>query len=219
VSYPPPPPPPQQPQQQPPYQQYGAQQPYQYGGPQPPYQPPPPAKKGGSGCLVAVVIAVVVLLVVCGVGGFFVWRAAKDVTDTIKNTVPGLGGAECPGEDDVSDKVGSDVSLDLSGNVVVASGCYYSGTKVEITFTKGAGLIADDEIRSVRDEAQSAGVEARSIDTGDGGIVYATRGVVDAITKSGGALYEVEIDAKGNTDLSGKSDAGVDLLEAFIDAQ
>ncbi|GAA3822649.1 hypothetical protein [Nocardioides panacisoli] len=233
MSYPPPPPPPQpnQPGQQPPYQQpqqpyqqpyqqqYGAQQPYQYGGPQPPYQPPPPAKKGGSGCLVAVVVVVVVMLLVCGVGGFFIWRAAKDVTDTIKNTVPGLGGAECPSEGDVSDKIGSDVSLDLSGNVVVAAGCYYSGDKVQITLAKGAGVIADDEIKSVREEAANNGVEAQSIDVGDGGVVYATPTVVDAITKSDGALFEVEVDAQGSTDLSGKADAGVDILKAFIDAQ
>ena len=232
MSYPPPPPPPQpnQPGQQPPYQQpqqpyqqpyqqYGAQQPYQYGGPQPPYQPPPPAKKGGSGCLIAVVVVVVVMLLVCGVGGFFIWRAAKDVTDTIRNTVPGLGGAECPSEGDVSDKIGSDVSLDLSGSVVVASGCYYSGDKVQITLTKGAGLIADDEIKNVREEAANNGVEAQSIDVGDGGVVFATQGIAEAITKSGGALYEVEVDSQGGADLSGKADATVDILKEFIDAQ
>ncbi|HWJ83128.1 MAG TPA: hypothetical protein VNS55_12905 [Nocardioides sp.] len=224
MSYPPPPPPPPpgpgpyQPPQQQPYQQPYQQQPYAYGGGQPPYQPPPPQKKG-RGCLIGGLIALVVVLVVCGVGGFFVWRVADKVKDTVESSVPGLGGAECPTAKDVSDTIGYDVELDLNANIVVAAGCNYSGSGVGVTMIKGANLISDDEMDAVRQEAANAGVEPRSIDTGDGGIAFGSPQRSEAIAKSDVGLVEVDIFAEGTDDIGDKSDEAIDLLEQFIDLQ
>lgn len=206
MSYPPPPPP-GQPYQGQPYQG----QPQPYGQPVPPYAPPP--KSGGSGCLVAALITLAVLLVLCAVGGFVAWR----VFDAVKDSVPGLGDAECPTEGDVSDVVGRDVELTLDADIVVAAGCNYSGSGVGVTITEGAGLIADEEIQSVRDTAAGYGVEPEPIDVGEDGIAFGTPQRSEAIAKHDGSVIGVEIFSEGTRNIGNQQDAAVELLEDYID--
>ncbi len=216
MSYPPPPPPAGQPGPH-------GQQPY--GQQQPPYQPPPygqqapygqypkPPKKKGKGCLIAAVIVLVVLLVVCGVGGFLVWK----VYDTVKDSVPGLGDAECPTEDEVSDVVGFDVELQADADVVVAAGCIYRGSGVGVTIVEGAGLIADEQIEEFRNEARNAGTEAEPIDAGDDGLAFGSPQRSESIAKHDGTVVGVEIFGENGQDIGNKKDAAVELLETYID--
>ena len=126
MSYPPPPPGQPGP--------YGQQQPY---GQQAPYgQYPAPPRKKGKGCLIAAIVVVVVLLVVCGIGGFVVWK----VYDTVKDSVPGLGGVDCPTEGEVSDVVGYDVELRANADIVIAAGCIYQGSGVGVTISMRSKL-------------------------------------------------------------------------------
>ena len=160
-------------------------------------------------------MVVVVLLVVCGVGGFFAWR----LYETVKDSVPGIGGAECPTEQDVSDVVGYDVELVLDANIGVAAGCNYSGSGVGVAITEGAGIIADEEIEAFRTEAQNAGTTAEPIDVGEDGLAFGTPRRSQAITKSDGTVVEVEIFSEDVQDIGDKSDAAIELLETFIDLQ
>jgi hypothetical protein len=207
VSYPPPPPNSGQPG---PYGQQGP-----YGQPAPYGQFPVPPKKKGKGCLIAALVVLAVLLVLCGVGGFFVWK----LYDTVKDSVPGIGGAECPTEDEVSDLVGYDVELKANANIVVAAGCIYSGSGVGVSITEGAGVIADDEIGAFRTEAQDSGTEAEPIDVGDDGLAFGSPQRSQAITKSDGTVVEVEIFGENGQDIGNKFDEAVELLETFIDLQ
>lgn len=220
MSYPPPPPPPGQPG---PYGQQPHGQPF--GQQQPPYQPPPygqqapygqyptPPKKKGKGCLIAAVIVLVVLLIVCGVGGFLIWK----VYDTVKDSVPGLGDAECPTEDEVSDVVGFDVELQADADVVVAAGCIYSGSGVGVTIVEGAGLIADEQIEEFRNEARNAGTEAEPIDAGDDGLAFGSPQRSESIAKHDGTVVGVEIFGENGQDIGNKKDAAVELLDTYID--
>lgn len=228
MSYPPPPGQPgpygQQPpegQQPPPGQQppYGPPQPYGQGQPQPygqqtPYgQYPAPPPKKGKGCLIAAIVVLVVLLVVCGIGGFVVWK----VYDTVKDSVPGLGGADCPTEEEVSDVVGYDVELELDADIVVAAGCDYSGNGVGVVIAEGAGLIADEEIDSFRIEARNNGTEAEPIDVGDDGLAFGSPQRSQAIAKNDGTIVEVEIFGENGQDIGNRKGEAVDLLELYID--
>ncbi|MFC5730520.1 MULTISPECIES: hypothetical protein [Nocardioides] len=242
MSYPPPPPGPgswpgpgQHPQQQPsgpggpggpggpqpPYQPYGPGGPAGPGGPggpQPPYQQPPyqpPPKKGGKGCVIAAVVVLALGIVFCGIGGFAVYQLVQKVEET----VPGLGGASCPTADAVSDVVGYDVELDLQGNLVVAAGCTYSGSGVGVTIVKGAGVIADEEIQSVKDEASNLGTEATPIDVGDDGVAFGSPRRSEAITKADSSVVGVEIFSEEPRDIGDKRAAAVELLELFLDTQ
>ena len=208
MSYPPPPP---NPGQQGPYGQYPPQPAY---GQQAPYgQYPAPPRKKGKGCLIGVIIFLVIMLIVCGAGGFFVWK----VYDTVKDSVPGLGGAECPTEDEVSDMVGYDVELQADADIVVAAGCVYSGSGVGVSLVEGAGVIADEEIDAFRTEAQSAGTEAESIDAGDDGLAFGSAQRSQAIAKNDGTIVEVEVFGENGQDIGNKKDAAVELLEIYLD--
>lgn len=214
MSYPPPPPGQSGPYGQQPQQPYGqqqfGQQPY---GQQPPYgQYPGPPPKKGNGCLIAAIVVLVLMLVVCGVGGFLVWK----VYDTVKDSVPGLGGAECPTAADVSDIVGTDVDLVADTDVVVAAGCIYSGGGVEVSIVEGAGVIAEEEIEAFRTEAQSNGTEAEPIDAGDDGLAFGSPQRSQAIAKNDGTIVEVEVFGSSGA-IGNKIDAAIELLEAYLD--
>ncbi|MDZ5622498.1 hypothetical protein SFC88_16765 [Nocardioides sp. HM23] len=209
MSYPPPPPGQPGPGGQPPY---GQPQP-PYGQPAPYGQYPATPSKKGKGCLIAGIVVFVVLLVVCGVGGFLVWK----LYDTVKDSVPGLGGAECPTEDEVSDVVGSDVELLLDADIVVAAGCNYSGSGVGVVIAEGAGVIADEEIEAFRTEARNAGTEAESIDAGDDGLAFGSSQRSQAIAKNDGTVVEVEIFGENGQGIGNQKDAAVELLELYID--
>ncbi len=214
MSFPPPPPGPGHPG---PYQPPGPHGQVPYGQPapygQPPYgQYPAPPRKKGNGCLIAALITLVILLAVCGIGGFVVWK----VYDKVKDSVPGLGGAECPTESDVSDVVGYEVDLKADADIVVASGCIYQGSGVGVTITEGAGVIADEEIDSFRSEAESAGTTAEPVDAGDDGLAFGSPQRSQAIAKNDGTIVEVEIFGE-NGDIGDKKDAAVELLETYLD--
>ena len=210
MSYPPPPPAqgqpgPYGPPGQPPY----AGQPAPYG------QFPGPPKKKGKGCLIAALVVLAIMLVVCGVGGFVVWK----VYDTVKDSVPGLGGAECPTEDEVSDVVGYDVEIQADADIIVAAGCIYSGSGVGVSIVEGAGVIADEEIETFRTDATNAGTEAEPIDAGDDGLAFGSPQRSQSIAKTDGTVVEVEIFGENGQDIGDKKDAAVELLETFIDLQ
>jgi hypothetical protein len=213
MSYPPPPPGQPGPygqQPQPPYGQQPQQPPY---GQQAPYgQFPGPPKKKGKGCLIAAIVVLVILLIVCGVGGFLIWK----VYDTVKDSVPGLGGAECPTEDEVSDIVGADVELLADADIVVAAGCIYRGSGVGVSIAEGAGVIADEEIEAFRTEAQNSGTEAEEIEVGDDGLAFGSPQRSQAIAKNDGTIVEVEVFGE-NGNIGNKKEAAIELLEIYID--
>ena len=103
----------------------------------PPLYPPP--KKSGSGCLIAIGVGAVVLIVGLGLIGYVVYR----VTSAVEEVADGItvGEVECPTDTDVSDLVGYDVELVMSGNIGVAAGCNYTGNGdgAGVAIVSGAG--------------------------------------------------------------------------------
>jgi hypothetical protein len=223
--YPPQPPP--QPQQPgpafAPYQQH--QQPYQQFpqyGQQPQPQPPAPRKRN-RGCVIAVVVVVAVVVAGMAATGYVIYRAVTTVTE-IAGGVGSFGEAKCPTEQDVASIVGSPVTLVVSGNVVVASGCSYlavdqtAGADVQIT--TGAALIADDEFKSFSSEAATQGVTPEPIQVGDRAEAFGGPGRSEAIAVVGSALIQVEIfNSSGQVDIGDKKQAAITLLEQVIAAR
>ena len=74
--------------QQPPYAQQPPQQAYAYGG-YPPYQQP--QKKKGGCCLVALIVLLVILAAL-GIGGYFLYKYAKDKFEDAKDMIEGTIG-------------------------------------------------------------------------------------------------------------------------------
>lgn len=211
---PPPPGPPLHPQQpgQPfmPHQQYG-----------PPQQPPAPRPKN-RGCVIAVVVVAAVLLAGAGVAGYFVYRAVTTVTE-IAGGAGSFGEANCPTEQDVSSIVGSPVTLESSGNVVVASGCSYlavdrsAGADVQIT--TGAALIADDQFSSVASDAANEGTVPEPISVGDRAEAFGGPRRSEAIAVVGNAMILVEVFNSGDTDIGDRKDAAIALLREVVAAR
>lgn len=189
-------------------------QPGGYQGGPPGYYPPQPPKKRGNGCLIAVIVTILLVVLLCGAGGFAAWR----LWDEVEDSVPGLGGAECPTEEKVSDIVGSDVELVLDSEIIVASGCNYTGDKVSVSIVKGAELIADEVKQEFRTEARNNGAEVRSIDVGEGGLAYGSPRASAAITESDG-LIQVDVFGTGGQQIGDKSEEAIELLEVFIELQ
>jgi hypothetical protein len=193
----------------------------QYGSPQ---QPPPAPRTKNRGCVIAVVVVVAVLLAGAGVAGYFIYRAVTTVTEIAGGVgVGSFGEANCPGEQDVSSIVGSPVTLAVSGNVVVASGCSYlavdrsAGADVQIT--TGAALIADDQFTSVASDAANEGTTPEPISVGDRAEAFGGPGRSEAIAVVGNAMILVEVFNAGGTDIGDKKDAAIALLQQVVAAR
>ena len=217
--------PPQPPQPGPPYPAQPPQpgqlfMPHQQYGPPP--QPPPAPRTRNRGCIMAVVVVVVVLLAGVGVAGYFIYRAVNTVTE-IAGGVGSFGAANCPTEQDVTSIVGSPVTLAVSGNVVVASGCSYlavdrsAGADVQIT--TGAALIADDQFTSVASDAATQGTAPEPISIGDRAEAFGGAGRSEAIAVVGNAMILVEVFNSGDTDIGNKKDAAIALLQEVVAAR
>jgi hypothetical protein len=216
-------PPTQQYQQQ--YQQQYAQQQWQQSSGQQQQRPRSGGPKLGRGCVVAV--AVVAVLMVTGIGAavYFVNRGVEAVKDVAGGVANGgtFGEARCPTEQDVSSTIGSKVTLVLSGNVVVASGCSYmavdrtAGANVQIT--KGFALAADDQFAQLASDAATQGTTPSSISVGDKGEAFGGSGRSNALAVTGDSLVLVEIFNAGSTDIGDRQDAAVSLLKKVIAAK
>ena len=187
------------------------------------YPPQPPApRKRNRGCVIAVVVGVVVLLAGIGVGGYFVYRAVTAVTE-IAGGIGSLGEAQCPTEQDVSSIVGSPVTLTVSGNLVVASGCSYlavdqtAGADVQIT--TGAALIADEGFASFASDAATQGATPEPIPVGDRAEAFGGPGRSEAIAVVDNALVLVEVFNAGGTDIGDRKQAAITLLQQVVAAR
>lgn len=179
--------------------------------------PPPQQSKSGNGCLIGLAVGGVVLLVLLGLVGVVVWM----ITDAVEEVADGItvGDVECPTEDDVSDLIGHDVELATSGSIVVAAGCTYTGdgTGAGVVIVSGSGLIADEVIAELETEAEANGVEATSIDVGEGGKAFGSPTRSEAATKADGQIVEVEIFSEGTEPIGDQRDEAVELLESYLD--
>ena len=194
----------------------------QYGGHQYGRQTPPTPPRTNRGCIVAAVAGAVVLLVVVGVAAYFVNRAVTAVQE-VGAGVGSFGEATCPGEQEVSAAVGSPVTLALSGNVIVASGCSYlavdrnAGADVQIT--TGLALAADDQFGQVASDAATHGTTPEPISVGDRGQAFGAPGRSDAIAVTGDSMILVEVFNAGSADIGDRKDAAIALLELVIAAR
>ena len=223
-----PPQPPQQPvQPTTPYQQYGQQPPQQPGQPTMPYQhyaqqPPQAPRPKNRGCVIAVVATVAVLLIGGGIAGYYVYRGVKAVSEVAGGAAP-FGEGHCPAEQDVSSTVGSPVTLVVSGNVVVASGCSYlavdqtAGADVQIT--TGAALVADEQFQSFASDAATQGATPEPISVGDRAQAFGGPGRSGAIAVVDESLILVEVFSSSGTDIGDKKQEAVTLLEQVIAAR
>jgi hypothetical protein len=146
-----------------------------------------------------------------------VWKfasAVKDVADGVT-----VGDVECPTAETVSDIVGYDVDLALSGSVVVASGCSYTGNGegAGVAIVSGAGLISDEVLTELASVAQANGAEVTSIEAGDGGVAFGSPNRSEAATKDGGHIVEVDIFSEGTNPIGNKRDEAVEILEMYLD--
>jgi hypothetical protein len=185
-------------------------------------QPPPAPPKRNRGCVIGVVVGVVVLLAAIGVGGYLAYRAVTAVTE-IAGGIGSFGTAQCPTEQDVSSIVGSPVTLAVSGNVVVASGCSYlavdTAAGADVQITTGAALIADEQFAGFASDASNEGATPEPIAVGDRAAAFGGPGRSEAIAVVGNALIQVEVFNAGGTDIGDKKDAAITLLNQVVAAR
>ena len=152
-----------------------------------------------------------------GLIGYAVYR----VTGAVEEVADGItvGEVECPTEAEVSDLIGYDVELVMSGNIGVAAGCNYTGdgTGAGVAIVSGAGLISDEVIAELETEAQAQGAEVESIDVGDDGRAFGSPMRSEAATKADGKIVQVEIFSEGTEAIGDKLDEAVELLEQYVD--
>ena len=222
----PPQPPPQPGPPTMPYQQY-AQQPPQAGPPNMPYQqymqqPPPAPRARNRGCVIAVIVTVAVLVVGAGIAGYYVYRGVSAVKEIAGGAAP-FGEAHCPTEQDVSSTVGSPVTLVVSGNVVVASGCSYlavdQSTGADVQITTGASLVADEQFQSFASDAATQGATPEPISVGERAEAFGGPGRSEAIAVVDSSLILVEVFSSSGTDIGDKKQEAITLLEQVIAAR
>jgi hypothetical protein len=224
--YPPQPPPRPAPPDVP-YQQY-AQQPPQPGAPNVPYQPymqqqPPPRRTQNRGCIIAAIVTLAVLVVGAGIAGYYIYRGVSAVKEIAGGAAP-FGEARCPTEQDVSSTIGSPVTLVVSGNVVVASGCSYlavdQSTGADVQITTGAALVADDQFTSFASDAATQGATPEPISVGDRAEAFGGPGRSEAIAVVDNSLILVEVfSSSGGADIGDKKQEAITLLEQVIAAR
>ncbi len=220
--YPPQPPP----QPGPPYQQY-AQQPAQPGPTNVPYQqhmqqPPPARGARNRGCVIAAIVTVAVLVVGAGIAGYYIYRGVSAVKEIAGGAAP-FGEAHCPTEQDVSSTVGSPVTLVVSGNVVVASGCSYvavdQSAGADVQITTGAALVADEQFQSFASDAATQGATPEPISVGERAEAFGGPGRSEAIAVVDSSLILVEVFSSSGTDIGDKKQEAITLLEQVIAAR
>ena len=179
--------------------------------------PPPQPSKSGRGCLIGLAVGGVVLLVLGVVVAVAIWK----ITETVKDVADGVtvGEVECPEEDEVSDLIGYDVELAMSGSIVVAAGCNYTGdgTGAGVAIVSGSELIGDEVIAELETEAEANGAEVTSIEVGDDGRAFGAPMRSEAATKADGQIVEVDIFSEGTEPIGDKQDEAVEILTMFID--
>jgi hypothetical protein len=169
------------------------------------------AKKSHRGIWISVA-AIVGVVVIGGIlGAYWVYR---EVSSTVSGA---LGGAtlDCPSADDVGQLLGSPVTGPTSGNLLVASGCYYTGD-MEVVIASGAKLIADEQISSMIGEGNAANARSRAIDVGDKGQAWASDTKSSAIAVGTDAVVSVEVQAKDSGSIPDKSDAAIAILQKVL---
>lgn len=179
---------------------------------------PPPASKNGRGCLIAAAVVGVAAVLVVAVVAYGIWRVGSEVSEAIDGVT--IGDVDCPTEEEVSDLVGDDVDLVLSGSIIIAAGCNYtsvSGTGVGVTITEGAGLIADDVLDDLRTTAETYGTTAEPIGVGRDGLAFDSPSRAEAAARIDGHIVGVEVFSEGTDDIGDQRDAAVRLLEMFAE--
>jgi hypothetical protein len=222
----PPQPPPQPGPPDAPYQQY-AQQPPQAGPPNMPYQqymqqPPPARGARNRGCVIAAIATLAVLVVGAGIAGYYIYRGVSAVKEIAGGAAP-FGEAHCPTEQDVSSTVGSPVTLVVSGNVVVASGCSYlavdQSAGADVQITTGAALVADEQFQSFASDAATQGASPEPISVGERAEAFGGPGRSEAIAVVDSSLILVEVFSSSGTDIGDKKQEAITLLEQVIAAR
>jgi hypothetical protein len=159
----------------------------------------------------------VIMLLIAALVAVALWKFASTVKDVTEGVT--VGEVQCPTEEKVSDLVGQQVDLVVSGNVVVAAGCNYSsgGDGVGVTIVSGAGMIADDVLAALATEAQANGAETSPIDVGDDGRAYGAPMRSAAAAKADGHIIEVDVFTEGTEPIGDQRDAAVELLDMFVE--
>jgi hypothetical protein len=174
--------------------------------------PVPQTKSGGKGWVVVVLAIVAVVLIGGATAAYFVYRSVAGVV--------GGGGLDCPTAEDISSLVGSSVTGPTSGNMVVASACYYMpkgpDDVIEVIITSGSKIIADDEIASSANEGAAANANMRPIDVGDRGHAWASANKSAAIAVGHNSLVSVEVQGKDFTTIPDKTDAAIAILQKVL---
>ena len=220
----PPQPPPQPGPPTMPYQQYAQQPPQQPGPPYQQYaqQPPPVPRTRNRGCVIAAIVTAAVLVVGAGIAGYYVYRGVSAVKEIAGGAAP-FGEAHCPTEQDVSSTVGSPVTLVVSGNVVVASGCSYlavdQATGADVQITTGAALVADEQFQSFASDAATQGATPEPISVGERAEAFGGPGRSEAIAVVDSSLILVEVFSSSGTDVGDKKQEAITLLEQVIAAR
>lgn len=191
---------------------YPPQPPGAYG---PPPGPPPP-QRSHRGCIIAVVVVAVLLLAAVGVGVYFFYRLANTVTDVATG---GASQLTCPSDAQVSQIVGSPVTLTVSGSLYVAAGCSYLAADrergVDVQITTGVSIIADEQYTSFQGDAATQDVAVTQIPVGERGQAYGGSRRSAAITVDGSRLIEVEVFSAGEP-IGDKQAAAVALLQLVL---
>jgi hypothetical protein len=185
-------------------------------------QPPPARRAWDRGCVIAVIVTVAVLVVVAGIAGYYVYRGVSAVNEIAGGTAP-FGEPHCPTEQDVSSTVGSPVTLVVSGNVVVASGCSYlavdQATGADVQITTGAALVADEQFQSFASDAATQGATPEPISVGERAEAFGGPGRSEAIAVVDSSLILVEVFSSSGTDVGDKKQEAITLLEQVIAAR
>jgi hypothetical protein len=206
---------------------YPPQPPPQPGPPNVPYQqymqqPPPARGARNRGCVIAAIVTVAVLVVGAGIAGYYIYRGVSAVKEIAGGAAP-FGEAHCPTEQDVSSTVGSPVTLVVSGNVVVASGCSYlavdQSTGADVQITTGAALVADEQFQSFASDAATQGATPEPISVGERAEAFGGPGRSEAIAVVDSSLILVEVFSSSGTDIGDKKQEAITLLEQVIAAR
>ncbi len=173
--------------------------------------------KSGRGCLITLAVVGAVVVVIGVVVAIAVWRFASAVDDVADGIT--VGDVNCPSAEKVSDIVGHSVNLEMSGNVVVASGCAYSsgGQAAGVSIVSGAGLIGDEVLAELESTAEANGTEATSIDEGEDGKAFGSPMRSEAATKADDHIVQVEIFSEGADPIGDKKDEAVEILSLYLD--